>query len=152
MNSDWLKRVQGSYVYSVDASMQSLPIIFEISYPSNELFLLICLQKVLQGDIKDSAEPYIKADQHTDSRNTCISFWGFRKSQEPVNLRTSIDNNSGKPVAVVVNINIARSVTQKEKRSSLIMSSHIGILVAIGMSLLLISWNHAESVAGDSKY
>uniref|UniRef100_A0A1B0A0H0 Uncharacterized protein n=1 Tax=Glossina pallidipes TaxID=7398 RepID=A0A1B0A0H0_GLOPL len=31
--------------------------------------------------------------------------------------------------------------------ASLVMSSEIGILVAISMSLLFISWNHAESTA-----
>uniref|UniRef100_A0A1B0AYD9 Uncharacterized protein n=1 Tax=Glossina palpalis gambiensis TaxID=67801 RepID=A0A1B0AYD9_9MUSC len=34
--------------------------------------------------------------------------------------------------------------------ASLIMSSEIGILVAIGMSLLFISWNYAESITGNS--
>uniref|UniRef100_A0A1B0ALH4 Uncharacterized protein n=1 Tax=Glossina palpalis gambiensis TaxID=67801 RepID=A0A1B0ALH4_9MUSC len=34
--------------------------------------------------------------------------------------------------------------------ASLVMSSEIGILIAAGMSLLYISWNHAESIAGSS--
>lgn len=65
MNSDCLKRMQGAYVCFADASTQSRSAIFESSYPSDELFLLIRLEKVLQGEIKDSAEPYIEHDQHT---------------------------------------------------------------------------------------
>ena len=34
--------------------------IFNISAPSNDLFLVVKLEKVLQGDINDSAEPYLK--------------------------------------------------------------------------------------------
>lgn len=63
MNSDTLKRMLHSHVRCADESTQSRAGIFEISYPSNDLFLVIRLEKVLQGDIKDSVEPYIKDDK-----------------------------------------------------------------------------------------
>lgn len=63
MNSDTLKRMLHTHVRCADESTQSRAGIFEISYPSNDLFLVIRLEKVLQGDIKDSVEPYIKDDK-----------------------------------------------------------------------------------------
>uniref|UniRef100_A0A1B0BZM0 Dedicator of cytokinesis protein 7 n=1 Tax=Glossina palpalis gambiensis TaxID=67801 RepID=A0A1B0BZM0_9MUSC len=63
MNSDCLKRMLSSHVRCADVSTQSRSAIFEISYPSNDLFLVIRLEKVLQGDIKDSVEPYLKDDK-----------------------------------------------------------------------------------------
>lgn len=63
MNSDSLKRMLSSHVRCSDVSTQSRAGIFEITYPSNDLFLVIRLEKVLQGDIKDSVEPYLKEDK-----------------------------------------------------------------------------------------
>jgi hypothetical protein len=34
--------------------------IFNISAPSSDLFLVVKLEKVLQGDINEAAEPYLK--------------------------------------------------------------------------------------------
>ena len=63
MNSDSLKRMLSTHIKSCDTSTQSRSGIFEISYPSNDLFLVIRLEKVLQGDLKDSVEPYLKDDK-----------------------------------------------------------------------------------------
>ncbi|KAH8283104.1 hypothetical protein KR054_012188, partial [Drosophila jambulina] len=63
MNSDSLKRMLSSHVQCADVSTQSHSAIFEISYPSNDLFLVIRLEKVLQGDINNSVEPYLKEDK-----------------------------------------------------------------------------------------
>jgi len=63
MNSDSLKRMLSSHVQCADISTQSHSAIFEISYPSNDLFLVIRLEKVLQGDINNSVEPYLKEDK-----------------------------------------------------------------------------------------
>ncbi|CAD7079957.1 unnamed protein product [Hermetia illucens] len=63
MNSESLKRMLTSHVPHSDISTQSRTGIFEISHPSNDLFLVIRLEKVLQGDIKDSVEPYLKEDK-----------------------------------------------------------------------------------------
>ncbi len=33
---------------------------FEVSQPAQDLFLVVKLEKVLQGDIAEAAEPYLK--------------------------------------------------------------------------------------------
>lgn len=63
MNSENLKRMLTSHVPYSDVSTQSRSAIFEITNPSSDLFLVIRLEKVLQGDIKDSVEPYLKDDK-----------------------------------------------------------------------------------------
>lgn len=63
MNSESIKRMLTSHVPYTDISTQSRTGIFEVTNPSNDLFLVIRLEKVLQGDIKDSVEPYIKEDK-----------------------------------------------------------------------------------------
>lgn len=63
MNTDELKRMLTSHVPYSDISTQSRSGIFEITNPSSDLFLVIRLEKVLQGDIKDSVEPYLKEDK-----------------------------------------------------------------------------------------
>lgn len=63
MNSESIKRMLTSHVPYSDVSTQSRSAIFEITNPSNDLFLVIRLEKVLQGDMKDSVEPYLKEDK-----------------------------------------------------------------------------------------
>lgn len=63
MNSENIKRMLNSHVPYSDISTQSRSAIFEVTNPSNDLFLVIRLEKVLQGDIKDSVEPYMKEDK-----------------------------------------------------------------------------------------
>lgn len=63
MNTDSLKLMLSNHVRCADISTQSRSAIFEISYPSNDLFLVIRLEKVLQGDINNSVEPYLKEDK-----------------------------------------------------------------------------------------
>lgn len=63
MNSEPLKRMLTSHVPYSDISTQSRSAVFEVTNPSSDLFLVIRLEKVLQGDIKDSVEPYLKDDK-----------------------------------------------------------------------------------------
>lgn len=63
MNSEELKRMLTSHVPYSDVSTQSRSAIFEITNPSTDLFLVIRLEKVLQGDLRDSVEPYLKEDK-----------------------------------------------------------------------------------------
>lgn len=63
MNPENLKKMLTSHVPYSDISTQSRTGIFEITNPSNDLFLVIRLEKVLQGDLKDSVEPYMKEDK-----------------------------------------------------------------------------------------
>jgi dedicator of cytokinesis protein 6/7/8 len=63
MNSESIKRMLNSHVPYSDLSTQARTAIFDITNPSNDLFLVIRLEKVLQGDMKDSLEPYMKDDK-----------------------------------------------------------------------------------------
>lgn len=63
MNSDELKRMMTSHIPYSDVSTQSRSAIFELTNPSTDLFLVIRLEKVLQGDLRDSVEPYMKEDK-----------------------------------------------------------------------------------------
>jgi hypothetical protein len=60
MNAEGVKRMLQSHIPYADISTQSRSAVFEITHPSNDLFLVIRLEKVLQGDLKDSVEPYLK--------------------------------------------------------------------------------------------
>ncbi|KAL1374744.1 hypothetical protein pipiens_004834 [Culex pipiens pipiens] len=63
MNSESLRRMLVGHLPFSDISTQAREAIFDITNPSNELYLVIRLEKVLQGDIKDSVEPYMKDDK-----------------------------------------------------------------------------------------
>uniref|UniRef100_A0A1Q3G270 Putative ph domain-containing protein n=1 Tax=Culex tarsalis TaxID=7177 RepID=A0A1Q3G270_CULTA len=63
MNSESLRRMLVGHLPFADISTQAREAIFDITNPSNELYLVIRLEKVLQGDIKDSVEPYMKDDK-----------------------------------------------------------------------------------------
>lgn len=45
-----------------DISTLSRTCIFDITYPSSDLFLVVRLEKILQGDISDVVGPYMKDD------------------------------------------------------------------------------------------
>lgn len=81
MNSENLKRMLTSHVPYSDVSTQSRSAIFEISNPSSDLFLVIRLEKVLQGDIKDSVEPYLKDDKDKVRKKTKFSIKRLVKSR-----------------------------------------------------------------------
>ncbi|XP_037071208.1 dedicator of cytokinesis protein 7-like [Pollicipes pollicipes] len=59
MNSEQMKSMMRDHVPYVDISTLSKSCIFDITYPSADLFLVIKLEKVMQGDINECAEPYI---------------------------------------------------------------------------------------------
>ena len=63
MNPEGLKRMLTSHVPYSDISTLSRSCVFDITYPSNDIFLVIKLEKVLQGDISECAEPYVKDDK-----------------------------------------------------------------------------------------
>lgn len=63
MNSEALKLMLQSHIKYSDISSKARASVFNITNPSNDLFLVIRLEKVLQGDIKDSVEPYLKEDK-----------------------------------------------------------------------------------------
>lgn len=66
VNSEELKHMLGSHVQYSDISSRSRACIFSISHPTPDLFLVIKMEKVLQGDIAECAEPYMKEDKNRD--------------------------------------------------------------------------------------
>nr|CAD7401940.1 unnamed protein product [Timema cristinae] len=66
MNSESLKRMLTSHIPYSDVSTLSRSCIFNITYPTTDMFLVIKLEKILQGDINECAEPYIKDDKNRD--------------------------------------------------------------------------------------
>lgn len=66
MNAEGLKRMLTSHIPYSDSSTLSRSCIFDITYPSPDLFLVIKLEKVLQGDINECAEPYMKDDKNRE--------------------------------------------------------------------------------------
>lgn len=71
MNTESLKHMLSTHIPYSDTSTLSRTCVFDITYPSTDLFLVIRLEKVLQGDINDCAEPYIKDDK---VNNSCFLF------------------------------------------------------------------------------
>ncbi|XP_011297900.1 dedicator of cytokinesis protein 7 [Fopius arisanus] len=66
MNSDSLKRMLGGHIAYSDASTLARSCVLSISKPSPDLFLVVRLEKVLQGDISECAEPYLREDKNKD--------------------------------------------------------------------------------------
>ena len=62
MNNEPLKSMlQIHQEYSItDFTTTARSCVFDISTPSSDLFLVVKLEKVLQGDINEAAEPYLK--------------------------------------------------------------------------------------------
>lgn len=66
MNSEGIKKMLGGHVAYSDTSTLARSCIFNISKPSSDLFLVIRLEKVLQGDITECAEPYFRDDKNKE--------------------------------------------------------------------------------------
>lgn len=66
LNSESLKRMLSGHISYADPSTLARSAVFEISQPSHDLFLVIRLEKVLQGDSRDSVEPYLKDKEDKD--------------------------------------------------------------------------------------
>ncbi|KAG5883156.1 hypothetical protein JTB14_033407 [Gonioctena quinquepunctata] len=66
LNPEGLKRMLGGHVPYSDTSSLARGCIFDISHPSQDLFIVIRLEKVLQGDIGECVEPYLKEDKNRD--------------------------------------------------------------------------------------
>ncbi|KAL3252390.1 hypothetical protein MRX96_017703 [Rhipicephalus microplus] len=71
MNSEPMKRMLSDHIPYHDISTLCRSCIFNITYPSTDLFLVIKLEKVLQGDINECAEPYMKDEKNKDKQSTC---------------------------------------------------------------------------------
>ena len=63
MNSEQMKSMLRAHVPFVDFSTLSKSCIFDITYPSSDIFLVIKLEKVMQGDINECTELYLRDDK-----------------------------------------------------------------------------------------
>lgn len=63
LNPEGLKRMLGGHVPYADTSSLARGCIFNITHPSPDLFIVIRLEKVLQGEIGECVEPYLKEDK-----------------------------------------------------------------------------------------
>ncbi|KAL0280011.1 UNVERIFIED_CONTAM: hypothetical protein PYX00_001439 [Menopon gallinae] len=66
LNSEEIKNMLQSHIEYSDTSTRSRSCIFNVTHPSPDLFLVIKLEKVLQGDIAECAEPYMKEEKNKD--------------------------------------------------------------------------------------
>uniref|UniRef100_A0A1B6EVF4 Dedicator of cytokinesis protein 7 n=1 Tax=Cuerna arida TaxID=1464854 RepID=A0A1B6EVF4_9HEMI len=66
MNSESLRKMVEPHVGPFDVSTLSRSCVLNVTYPSPDLFLVIKLEKVLQGDINECAEPYMKDEKNLD--------------------------------------------------------------------------------------
>lgn len=63
LNPESLKRMLGGHVPYADISTMARGCIFNITHPSPDLFIVVRLEKVLQGDVSECVEPYLKDDK-----------------------------------------------------------------------------------------
>lgn len=63
MNPEGLKRMLGGHIAYADTSTLARSCIFNITHPSPDLFIVVRLEKVLQGDINECVEPYLKDEK-----------------------------------------------------------------------------------------
>ncbi|XP_014668067.1 PREDICTED: dedicator of cytokinesis protein 7-like [Priapulus caudatus] len=69
LNPEPIKKMLAAHVPHQDFSTLSRSCIFNITYPSPDIFLVVKLEKILQqGDISESAEPYMKDDKRDKVR------------------------------------------------------------------------------------
>ncbi|XP_046442972.1 dedicator of cytokinesis protein 7-like isoform X3 [Daphnia pulex] len=66
LNSDSIKHMLATHIPFQDVSTLSRSCTFSTTYPSTDLFLVVKLEKVLQGDINECTEPYIKDDKNRE--------------------------------------------------------------------------------------
>lgn len=63
LNPESLKRMLGGHIPYSDMSTLARGCIFDVTYPCSDLFLVVRLEKVLQGDLNECIEPYLKDDK-----------------------------------------------------------------------------------------
>uniref|UniRef100_A0A914X6L0 Dedicator of cytokinesis protein 7 n=1 Tax=Plectus sambesii TaxID=2011161 RepID=A0A914X6L0_9BILA len=83
-NSDSIRTLIKGEGQRVDEASMCRQALFSVTYPSNDLFIVIKLEKVLQAcDISDAADPYIKEDRNREklaasARDYCERLGAYR--------------------------------------------------------------------------
>lgn len=63
LNSEATRQMLSAHVPYADVSTMSRSAVFDILNPSPDIFLVVRVEKVLQGDVNECVEPYIKDDK-----------------------------------------------------------------------------------------
>ena len=63
LNSEATRQMLSGHVPHADLSTLSRSAVFDILNPSPDVFLVVRVEKVLQGDVNECVEPYIKDDK-----------------------------------------------------------------------------------------
>ncbi|XP_023320823.1 dedicator of cytokinesis protein 7, partial [Eurytemora carolleeae] len=66
MNSESVKKMLSGHVDYADISTYARSCVFDISSQPWDLFLVVKLEKVLQGDMNEAIEPYLKDDRNVE--------------------------------------------------------------------------------------
>lgn len=82
LNSECTKQMLSGHIPHADVSTLSRTAVFDVTNPSPDVFLVVRIEKVLQGDVNECVEPYIKDDKVSFSLSLCSL---------PINLSPQID-------------------------------------------------------------
>ncbi|RVE50344.1 hypothetical protein evm_005010 [Chilo suppressalis] len=66
LNSECTKQMLSAHIPYADLSTLSRSAVFDIQNPSSDVFLVVRVEKVLQGDVNECVEPYIKDDKNRE--------------------------------------------------------------------------------------
>ncbi|CAG9567548.1 unnamed protein product [Danaus chrysippus] len=66
LNSECTRQMLSPHVPHADLSTLSRSAVFDILNPSPDIFLVVRVEKVLQGDVNECVEPYIKDDKNRE--------------------------------------------------------------------------------------
>ncbi|XP_068621586.1 dedicator of cytokinesis protein 7 [Battus philenor] len=66
LNSENTRQMLTAHVPHADVSTLSRSAVFDILNPSPDIFLVVRVEKVLQGDVNECVEPYIKEDKNRE--------------------------------------------------------------------------------------
>ncbi|KPJ13246.1 Dedicator of cytokinesis protein 6 [Papilio machaon] len=66
LNSESTRQMLSGHVPHADVSTLSRSAVFDIVNPSPDIFLVVRVEKVLQGDVNECVEPYIKDDKNRE--------------------------------------------------------------------------------------
>lgn len=70
LNTEQTKRLLLGHIPYQDLSTLSRSCIFNITYPTSDMFLVIKLEKVLQGDFTEAYDPHFRDDKHKERLRT----------------------------------------------------------------------------------
>ncbi|XP_072936330.1 dedicator of cytokinesis protein 7 [Epargyreus clarus] len=66
LNSECTRQMLAAHVPHADLSTLSRSAVFDVLNPSPDVFLVVRVEKVLQGDVNECVEPYIKDDKNRE--------------------------------------------------------------------------------------